>query len=57
MDNQCEFDVYTFLYVKWIYITVCNEAYTLLYVKWITSASLMCEAGHTKLVLCDYLEG
>ena len=33
------------------------QTYTLLYVQEITSASLMQEAGHPKLVLCDNLEG
>ena len=33
------------------------ETYTLLCVKQISSASLMYEAGHPKLVLCDNLEG
>ena len=33
------------------------QTYTLSYVKQTTSASLMHEAGHPKLVLCDNLEG
>ena len=34
-----------------------TETYTLPDVKQITSASLMCDAGHPKPVLCDKLEG
>ena len=33
------------------------ETYTLPYVNQITSVSLMHDAGHPKLVLCDKLEG
>ena len=33
------------------------ETYTLPYVKQIASGNLLCDAGSSNLVLCDYLKG